>query len=296
MAGRPKMGIEFAGWNVDIFENDTKIDELIDAQGWIGFCIYFYLCQKAYASDGYFYRWSFANAPTTARRMGGGIGSKTVIETVRKCLQIGLYDAGLFDECGILTSKGIQRRFYEVVKRRTYKTVIREYWLLSDEESEGLSFCTIPCGESNNDRCKNRDSLHKDGHSPHEHPPKSKVKESTVKESTVNNDVRARDGGLIAYLTSNLTHMSAGNMEELREMMADGMTEELVRYAVDIACGRNIRTWAYVRGILDRWICGEIHTLAEAKEESRRKNDAKGRGHPYGEDKPRATSDGEEIW
>ena len=88
MAGRPKAGIEFAGWNVDIFENDTKIDELIDAQGWIGFCIYFYLCQKAYASDGYFYRWGFANAPTTARRMGGGIGSKTVIETVRKCLQI----------------------------------------------------------------------------------------------------------------------------------------------------------------------------------------------------------------
>ena len=85
-------------------------------------------------------------------------------------------------------------------------------------------------------------------------------------------------------------------MEELREMMADGMTEELVRYAVDIACGRNIRTWAYVRGILDRWICGEIHTLAEAKEESRRKSDATCRGYSRGEDKPRATSDGEEIW
>ena len=84
--------------------------------------------------------------------------------------------------------------------------------------------------------------------------------------------------------------------EELREMMADGMTDELVRYAVDIACGRNIRTWSYVRGILDRWICGEIHTLAAAKEESRGKSDAKGRRHPYGEDKPRATSDGEEIW
>ena len=296
MAGRPKVGLDFAGWNVDIFENDTKIDELIDAQGWIGFCIYFYLCQKAYASDGYFYRWSFANASTTARRMGGGISSATVTETVKMCLQVGLYDAGLFARCGILTSRGIQRRYCDAVKRRTYKSVIREYWLLSDEESEGLSFCTIHCSESNNGCIKNSDSPHEDVHSLHEDTPKSKVKESTVKESTVNNDVRARDGGLMAYLTNNLTHMSAGNMEELREMMADGMTDELVRYAVDIACGRNIRTWAYVRGILDKWICGEIHTLAEAKEESRRKSDATCRGYSRGEDRPRATSDGEEIW
>ena len=126
--------------------------------------------------------------------------------------------------------------------------------------------------------------------------PQTKENKTKGKKIREKSDDNARDGGLIAYLTSNLTHMSAGNMEELREMMADGMTEELVRYAVDIACGRNIRTWAYVCGILDKWICGEIHTLAEAKEESRRKSDAKGRGHPYGEDKPRATSDGEEIW
>ena len=43
MAGRPKRGIAYAAWDVDIFENDTKIDELLDAQGWTGFAIYFYL-------------------------------------------------------------------------------------------------------------------------------------------------------------------------------------------------------------------------------------------------------------
>lgn len=129
--------------------------------------------------------------------------------------------------------------------------------------------------------------------------PQSKVKESKVKESKENTTItRARDGGdgFVAYLTSNLMHMSPGNMEELREMMAQGMTDDLVRYAVDLACGRNIRTWAYVRGILDRWICGEIRTLAEAKEESRRNSNAANRGHIGGDDKPRATTDGEEIW
>ena len=37
MAGRPpKKGIDYAGWSVDIFDNDTKIDKLLEARGWEG--------------------------------------------------------------------------------------------------------------------------------------------------------------------------------------------------------------------------------------------------------------------
>ena len=122
MARRPKRGIEFAGWDVDIFENDTKIDELLDAQGWNGFSVYFYLCQRAYASEGYFYRWSYANAATTARRMGGGIGSEAVKQTVGVCLQIGLFDKRLFDLGGVLTSRGIQRRYAQATTPLTRTT------------------------------------------------------------------------------------------------------------------------------------------------------------------------------
>ena len=112
MAGKPKTGLDYAGWSVNLFDGDTKIDKLLDAQGWTGFGIYFYLCQMAYKFDGYFYRWAYDDSASTARRMGGGIGSGTVEETVRYCLQIGLFDQGLFDGWGILTSRGIQRRFY----------------------------------------------------------------------------------------------------------------------------------------------------------------------------------------
>ena len=138
MAGRPKRGIDFAGWDVDIFENDVKIDELIDAQGWIGFSIYFYLCQRAYASEGYFYKWSYANAATTARRMGGGIGSETVKQTVAVCLQIGLFDKRLFDLGDVLTSKGIQRRYAQAIQHRRCKSVIKKFWLLDSKETKGL--------------------------------------------------------------------------------------------------------------------------------------------------------------
>ena len=172
MSGKPKAGISYAGWNTDIFENDTKIDELIDAQGWIGFSIYFYLCQRAYASDGYFYRWSYANAATTARRMGGGIRAETIKAVVATCLQIGLFERSLFDRVGVLTSKGIQRRYMEAIQKRSYKRVDHNIWLLNVEESKGLDVCTL-----------NGDSLPEDGDSLPEDDPKSKSNKSKLYQS-----------------------------------------------------------------------------------------------------------------
>ena len=83
MAGRPKQGIDYSGWSVDIFDSDTKIDRLLDAHGWVGFGVYFFLCQRAYKSNGYFYEWGFADCASTARKMIGDIMSQTIKETVR---------------------------------------------------------------------------------------------------------------------------------------------------------------------------------------------------------------------
>ena len=70
--------------------------------------------------------------------MGGGINSGTVKETVDYCLQVDLFDRRLFDEWGVLTSRGIQRRFWAVLSERRSKTVYQEYWLLKSEECKGL--------------------------------------------------------------------------------------------------------------------------------------------------------------
>lgn len=138
MAGKPKQGIDFAGWSVNIFDGDTKIDKLLEAQGWQGFSIYFYLCQMAYKFDGYFYKWSYDDSTTTARRMGGGIRSEAVKATVNTCFRAGLFHKRLFEEHGILTSKGIQRRYYAVIRSRRVKTVNPTFWLLDAEECPGL--------------------------------------------------------------------------------------------------------------------------------------------------------------
>lgn len=59
MGRPPKRNLNYSTWDVNVLENDTSIDNLIDAQGPAGFYVYFALCQKAYATDGYFYRWGY---------------------------------------------------------------------------------------------------------------------------------------------------------------------------------------------------------------------------------------------
>lgn len=182
MAGRlRKKGIDFAGWDVNIFDNDTKIDQLLDAQGWLGFSVYFYLCQKAYASEGYYYSWSYANAATTARKMGGGIKSETVKQTVAVCLQIGLFDKRLFDMGNVLTSRGIQRRFAKAIQSRDIKTVDMAYWLLDEEETR--SYGILP--ENANFPEGNGYFLEGNAKFPEGNAHNSKVKESKVKDSRV---------------------------------------------------------------------------------------------------------------
>lgn len=140
MAGRPpKEGIDYSPWDVNIFDNSPQIDKLIDGQGVAGFVIYFYLCQRAYGSKGYYTQWSYDDAATTARKIGGGVGSDTVIQTVNLCFHVGLFDRRLHEEHGIITGHGIQKRFWEIAKTRTCNTVNKDYWLLVDEAGSNNS-------------------------------------------------------------------------------------------------------------------------------------------------------------
>lgn len=177
MAGKPKKRIDYAGWSVDIFSNDIKIDKLLDAQGWHGFGIYFYLCQMAFGGEGYYYEWCYDLCASTARKMGGGIGAGTVKETVDYCLQIGLFDKGLFDRWGVLTSRGIQKSYLVVLKskNRTGTEIYREYWLLDTsrmEDYKGVVFMPKNLTESEVDV----DSLGGNGqtHEENDHSPRQK--------------------------------------------------------------------------------------------------------------------------
>lgn len=174
MSGIPKARLEYAGWATDIFDNESSpFDELLNAQGWVGFGVFFFLCQRAYSTDGYFYRWSFKNAASTARKMGGGVKTETVKQVVSLCLQIGLFDNRLFDREGILTNKMIQERYMAAIEKRSQngRTVNGKYWLLKKEETK--AYIVIP--EKDHSLPEDVGSL-----------PENATKYSKVKDSKVN--------------------------------------------------------------------------------------------------------------
>ena len=150
MAGQPKRGLDFAAWDVHLFDDDERFDVLIDAQGWDGFGVFFWICTKAYATNGYYYEWrEETSAATIAKRMSGGIKSDTVNQVVKLCLRIGLFDNGLFDRESILTNKMMQERYMYAIEKRSVRgrTINRLYWLLKTEETK--AYIVIPENEHN---------------------------------------------------------------------------------------------------------------------------------------------------
>ena len=239
MAGKPKKRIDYAGWSVDIFSNDNKIDKLLDAQDWTGFGVYFYLCQMAFGGEGYYYEWDYGLCASIARKMGGSINSGKVKETVKYCLRIDLFNKPLFDRWGILTSRGIQNSYLTVLKTKNRKgtEIYKEYWLLDISKSEdyqGVIFVR-----------KNDQTLGVNGDSLAQK--ESKVKESKVNKNTERACVRMIEDFISAYpkkCNHYLTEL------EYCKLIRDGTeTEENL-----VACAENYAEYCSILKLQDRFI------------------------------------------
>lgn len=79
-------------------------------------------------------------------------------------------------------------------------------------------------------------------------------------------DDRPDFGTVEAYASSNLRNLSPGNMQQLVSFRED-LPDEVIRLAIDQACGNNAPSWNYVRKVLNSWLDKGIKTEADAKAE-----------------------------
>lgn len=115
MARPSKIGLDYFPLDVDFF-NDEKIGAISGEFGIKGelACIKL-LC--AIYRNGYFARWNEVLRMKLIKELPGV--SADLLETiVSRAVRWGLFDKALFDDGGILTSSGIQRRYFEATKRR----------------------------------------------------------------------------------------------------------------------------------------------------------------------------------
>ncbi len=126
--GRPlKNGVDYFPLNVVM---DDKF-ELIEAEHGIeGFGVLIKLYQKIYASN-YWIKFDKKAVLVFSNRVNVNKNSINVI--INSCIEWNIFDAKLFKKYEILTSKGIQKRFFEIVKRRKVVEVCNELLLIKIE-------------------------------------------------------------------------------------------------------------------------------------------------------------------
>lgn len=166
MARPPKEGLEYFPLDVDI-DMDDKVALIEAKHGLIGFAIVIKLLMKIYKNS-YFYEWSEKEQLLFSKRVNVDINS--INEVVNDCVKWNLFDKRTFEDCGILSSRGIQRRYLKAVERRKNVQIRKNYLLLDSEEVNAYTNLVIVDnnGHSNNidgiicTQSKGKDSRGKD--------------------------------------------------------------------------------------------------------------------------------------
>jgi hypothetical protein len=129
---------------VDYFPLDVNPDddvELLEAEhGIIGFGIWVKLYQKIYANN-YWIKWNNKSIIVFSSKIN--VDRNLVNECINSCLEWGLFDKKLYDKFSILTSRGIQKRFFEIVKRRKCVEIILEYLLVDCPALEDMKIINV---------------------------------------------------------------------------------------------------------------------------------------------------------
>lgn len=126
MARQTKSGIDY-------FPLDVSMDDsikLIEAEfGIKGFAVVVKLWQKIYGGEGYYCEWTEEVALLFKSEVA--LGGDVVSEIVNASIRRGIFDKEKFDKYGILTSKGIQTRYFEATNRRKELKVKKQYLLIN---------------------------------------------------------------------------------------------------------------------------------------------------------------------
>lgn len=133
MARPQKVGLDYFPLDVDLF-SDPKAEKITAQFGLVGDAILVRLLCRIYR-EGYCTAFDDDVARSIAMHAGERELFATVMEVVDKLLQTGFFDEGLYRAYGILTSRGIQKRYERICadSGRKITRVPEQHRLLEEE-------------------------------------------------------------------------------------------------------------------------------------------------------------------
>lgn len=131
MARPTKTGLDYFPFDVDFFA-DEKIAAISGEFGIKGEITVVKLLCAVYR-NGYFILW---NEPLKYKLLRDlpGVSPELIDQIVNRLVRWGFFDEGLFDSVKVLTSRGIQKRYFSITRRRN--TTDGSYILISDVKNE----------------------------------------------------------------------------------------------------------------------------------------------------------------
>ena len=118
--------------SVRLFEADT---------GLLGFAVLIKIWQSIYSGEGYFKLFDKDVCLLFATEIGEK--ADAVMNIINRAVERGLFNKELFEEHKILTSEGVQRRFFKCGERRKEIPVLKEYLLVSPDDFSNLFVCNL---------------------------------------------------------------------------------------------------------------------------------------------------------
>ena len=209
--------------------------------------------QKIYGQQGYYCEWTEDVALLFGKNVG--LGGDAVSEIVRAAIKRGIFDSELYDKYQILTSRGIQERYFEAVSRRKEVEVRKEYLLIKvDQIYKNVRILN----ENVNISSKNVNISEQ-----------KKVEESKVKEKRVEERKLPRlPVRIVKLYENNIAPLTPITLRGLDDWL-NAMSEDVVEYAISEAVKNNKRNYKYIEAILRNHFNAGRTTLAEVQSAKR---------------------------
>lgn len=244
-----KDGIDYFPFDVG-FLQDKKIRLIKGEFGAKGVLVVMQILCSIYKENGYFITCDEDDCLLMADAVGCGVDSNFIEQVIHGCVRRSLFDDKLFNMFGVLTSRGIQRRYLRALSTRDNIYIYEEYWLLDVNNKEDVPASILKkITFKNVSLQRNSVNSQRNGVNLQNKPlKKSRVKKSKEEEKTDCNPI----GDVFALYEECGFQITGYVSSELLDLI-EKYSEEWVKEAIKRAADRGKKTLGYIKGILNSW-------------------------------------------
>lgn len=264
MGRQLKVGLDYFPVDVGLF-SDKKIKSLRAHYGVDGIAFYLYILCEVYKDQGYYLQADADFLDNAASDLG--MSPEKIGQMLHFLLERSLLDGTLFQSDKVLTSHGIQLRYQLAKKSMGQKTtipVIKEFWILTDEETQ--SFIEVRQKEDfsrKNPDCSRKKADCSENNSPKERKRKetkgNERKGGAAEESAADTQSSA---AVPEWLGELPIPLSPPARKEILKFLENGLTKALIIWAAEETAARGA-DWRYMRKILDAKLRAGIRDVAD---------------------------------